>query len=68
MCFWYVTPCDCDYRKAANLPRVCLPQSVPTETLARTVIDGLKEKPELQSESADYAASVILSRIYPCSD
>lgn len=68
LCYWYVTPCDCDYRKSPELPRVCLPKSIPTETLARTVIEGLKEQPELQSKEADYAAAVILSRIYPCTE
>lgn len=66
MCTWYVTPCDCDYGKVNNMPRVCLPESVPIEILARTVVDGLREQTELHTEDADFAAAAILSRVYPC--
>ena len=66
LCTWYVTPCDCNYGTASDLPRVCLPDSVPVETLARKVIAGLREDPELQYQPADYAAAIILSRDYPC--
>ena len=66
LCIWYVTPCDCEYGKASELPRVCLPESISTETLADKVVRGLIDQPELQAESADFAAAMILSRIYPC--
>ena len=66
MCIWYVTPCDCTYGKAAELPRVCIPDTVPTESLARSVVDGLKAHPELLVKDADFAAAAVLSRIYPC--
>ena len=68
VCTWYVTPCDCDYGKANEIPRVCLPESVPVETLARIVVSGLKEQPELRMNDANYAAALILSRIYPCKE
>ncbi|OGT64690.1 MAG: hypothetical protein A2W69_01470 [Gammaproteobacteria bacterium RIFCSPLOWO2_02_47_7] len=68
VCIWYVTPCDCDYGKTKEMPRVCLPDSVPVESLARIVVRGLKEQPGLHMENADYAAAMILSRIYPCSE
>jgi hypothetical protein len=47
---------------------VCLPEAVATESLAREVVTGLAAKPELQSQDADAAAAMILSRIYPCSE
>jgi hypothetical protein len=68
MCTWYVTPCDCDYGMVNDMPRVCLPKSVPVESLAQTVVEGLREQPELHMENADYAAATILSRIYPCNE
>lgn len=64
MCTWYVTPCDCNIDK--TLPMVCLPESVPTETLANVVISGLAEQPDLQQQSATRAAALILSVKYPC--
>lgn len=68
MCTWYVTPCDCDYGLDAVMPRVCLPEKIPVEDLARTVINGLKEQSELLAEDADFAAATILSRVYPCTE
>lgn len=68
MCTWYVTPCDCDYGMASDTPRVCLPKSEPVESLAQTVVEGLREQPELHAEDADFAAATILSRIYPCNE
>jgi len=68
VCTWYVTPCDCDYGKKNEMPRVCLPESVPVESLARIVVDGLKEQPGLHREDANYAAALILTRVYPCSE
>lgn len=66
MCTWYVTPCDCDFGKENKLPRVCLPEQIAVETLARVVVDALKEQPGLHTEDADFAAAMILSRVYPC--
>jgi hypothetical protein len=68
MCTWYVTPCDCDYGNKPDMPRVCLPASVPVEMLARDVVDGLSDQPGLQQKDADIATALILSRTYPCND
>jgi hypothetical protein len=68
LCTWYITPCDCDYGKTKETPRVCLPEPVPVESLARIVVRGLKEQPELHMEDANYAAAIILSHVYPCSE
>lgn len=68
MCEWYVTPCDCNSADRKQVPRVCLPEGVPGSVLARRVIDGLRADPELRKKSAAYAAAVILSRDYPCTD
>jgi len=64
MCTWYVTPCDCKIDK--GIPLVCLPEEIPTSTLASLVIDGLKAQPELQQLDATRAAATILSAKYPC--
>ena len=66
MCVWYVTPCDCSYGKESVIPRVCLPDGKTPESLAREVINDLKSQTELQSESAEMAAAMILSPKYPC--
>jgi hypothetical protein len=66
MCIWYVTPCDCDYGKENDMPRVCLPDGVAVETLARIVVAGLKADAGLHALDADFAANTLLSRIYPC--
>ena len=66
MCTWYVTPCDCDYDKNNDIPRVCLPASTDIDALAREVITGLIAQPELQELNADIAANTILIRNYPC--
>ena len=66
MCVWYVTPCDCHYGKDSAIPRVCLPDGKEAESLAREVIDGLKLQPELQSESAEISAGIVLAPKYPC--
>ena len=68
MCAWYVTPCDCGTGKKPEAPRVCLPETVATESLAREVTTGLMAQPELQSQDADVAAAMILFRIYPCTN
>ena len=68
LCTWYVTPCDCDYGKEQEAPRVCLPETVTVETLAGEVIAGLQEQPGLKTGDAGFAAALILSRIYPCHD
>ena len=68
MCTWYVTPCDCDYSKGSETPRVCLPPSPDIEALAREVTAGLRAQPDLQGKGANIAAGLILTRIYPCSD
>lgn len=68
MCTWYVTPCDCDYGQANEVPRVCLPQSPDVEALARTVIAGLAKQTELQAKDASFAAATILSSLYSCGD
>lgn len=67
LCSWYVTPCDCDYEKNNQLPRVCLPGIPDIDFLAQQVISGLIASPELLDKKADFAASTILSRHYPCS-
>ena len=66
MCVWYVTPCNCHYGKDSNIPRVCLPDGLETETLAKEVLSGLNSKPSLLNESAEMAAARILSEKYPC--
>jgi len=68
LCTWYVTPCDCDYDKVQEFPRVCLPGTVTVEILAGEVIAGLRGQPELKTKYAGLAAALILSRIYPCHD
>jgi hypothetical protein len=68
MCTWYVTPCDCDYGKGNDMPRVCLPDRIAVETLARIVVAGLKDQPGFHAEDADFAAARILSRVYPCNE
>lgn len=68
MCVWYVTPCDCDFGKDPAIPRVCLPDDKEPEALAREVIEGLKLRPELQSETAALAASTVLATKYPCEE
>jgi hypothetical protein len=66
MCVWYVTPCDCHIGKDPSIPRVCLPDGMETEVLAREVIEGLKSRPELQSETAELASNSVLTIKYPC--
>lgn len=68
LCSWYVTPCDCNYEKKRQLPRVCLPGSPDIDLLAQQVISGLNARPELLNMEADIAASTILTRYYPCSE
>ncbi len=67
-CTWYVTPCDCDFRDDADVPRVCLPHEPDVESLAQEVIAGLAAQPGLQEKSAIFATGAILSRHYPCID
>jgi len=66
MCTWYVTPCDCSLD--TDIPRVCLPESLPANELALDVITGLTEQPELQEKDAALAAALVLSRKYPCQE
>jgi hypothetical protein len=66
MCTYYVTPCDCAAVREAGVPRVCLPDDVPVETLAHKVVDGLVASPDLQLRTAAAAAGEILSVDYPC--
>lgn len=67
MCKWYITPCDCE-TGGQTLPEICLPEPVSTEILAKAVITGLSEHPELQRQDAAFAAAAVLSEIYSCSD
>ncbi|MCG8324811.1 MAG: hypothetical protein MI673_04780 [Thiotrichales bacterium] len=64
-CYWYITPCDCNYG-TVDLPRVCLPADLDETGLTSMVIDGLKSRPELLSLPAAEAANTILSKHYPC--
>jgi Ssp1 endopeptidase immunity protein Rap1a len=66
MCEWYVTPCDCHYGKDSEIPRVCLPERIETELLAKEVIEGFKQKPELLIKPAELSAAEILVKKYPC--
>lgn len=66
MCGYYVRPCDCDAGRPVDAPRVCLPESMSAQSLAKRIIQGLKEEPSLQQRDAAVAAAVILSREYPC--
>jgi hypothetical protein len=66
MCTYYVTPCDCAAVREAGVPRVCLPDDIRVEMLARKVVEGLKAHPELQLRTAAAAAGEILSVDYPC--
>ena len=67
MCTWYVTPCDCDINQAADISPICLPYDATTGMLARIVIDGIADSPELQKRGAAEAAAVVLSKEFPCS-
>lgn len=67
MCTWYVTPCDCDINKADDIGPICLPPDATTGMLARIVIDGIADSPELQKRGAAEAAAVVLSKEFPCS-
>ena len=66
MCTWHVTSCDCETGRKPEAPRVCLPETVAMESLAREVTAGLMAQPALQSQDADVAATMILSRICRC--
>ncbi len=66
MCIWYVTPCDCNHGDKKTVPRVCLPEDISHEKLAREVITSLKEHPAYQDHTAEMAAGLILSPKYPC--
>jgi hypothetical protein len=66
MCTWYVTPCDCHYGQAPEVPRVCLPDGLETEYLAKEVITGLKSNPQLQKKTAEVSVGEILVKKYPC--
>lgn len=66
LCVWYVTPCDCHYGKDSEVPRVCLPEGLDAEFLAKEVISGLKLDPILQAHSAEIAAGKVLVKKYSC--
>lgn len=66
LCYWYVTPCDCDYLVKQGLPKVCLPESSTELERAGVVVEGLRQVPALQTESATVAATTILAERYPC--
>lgn len=66
VCEYYVTPCACDLGENHPVPRVCLPDGLAEDDLAKIVIEGLKKSPALLHESAGTAAALILARIYPC--
>ena len=66
MCIWYVTPCDCHYGDKESVPHVCLPENASHEALAKEVISGLKNSPDLQKQTAEMAAGIILAPKYPC--
>ena len=66
MCAWYVTPCDCHHGEDSEVPRVCLPDGLETEYLAKEVISALKSTPELQNKTAEISAGEILVKKYPC--
>ena len=68
LCIWYVTPCDCHFGEKLDVPRVCLPPDLSHEILAKEVVEALKARPELQKETAEMAAGLILSPRYPCHD
>ncbi len=68
LCIWYVTPCDCHFGKANHIPRVCLPDDVSHQSLAKTVIKEIKARPELKQENAEETAATILAPLYPCKD
>ena len=65
MCTWYVRPCECDPERPAK-PKVCLPEGLSTEELARKVVAGLKADPALLGLEADVAAARVLVKDYPC--
>ena len=67
LCSWYVTPCDCETGNE-ELPKICTTEPVATETLAKIVIRGLEQTPALLHEEALFAAAVILSETYPCTE
>ena len=67
MCTWYVRPCECDPEKPGK-PKVCLPEGLSTEALAREVIAGLRADPALLEMEADVAAARVLVEEYPCND
>ncbi|MGY8814547.1 MAG: Rap1a/Tai family immunity protein [Gammaproteobacteria bacterium] len=64
MCTWYVTPCNCDAN--SDLPEVCLPDNIEIDSLAKSVIKGINQAPELETEYAAHSAAIILSKYYPC--
>jgi len=64
VCHWYVTPCDCYHDD--DVPDVCLPADAGEETLAITVINGIRQDPELLQQPAVVAANTVLSELYPC--
>lgn len=65
-CAWYVTPCACDIPGPEDEKAICLPVAATAEQLARDVIQGLEESPELLPQSPAMAAETILARKYPC--
>jgi hypothetical protein len=65
-CAWYVRPCACDIPGPEDEKAICLPAAATDAQLARDVIQGLEESPELLPQSPALAAETILARKYPC--
>lgn len=65
LCTWYILPCDCE-QKDKTIPKVCLPDKVDEEELARIIVKELEHKQQLQRSSALFAANSILQKYYPC--
>jgi hypothetical protein len=64
MCAWYIIPCDCD--TDFSLPKICLPENIELDDLAKIIIDGIFQQPELQKKYAALTATTILSQNFPC--
>ena len=66
MCEYYVITCDCDLGSGNAGSGICIPDHVSTETLARDVVNGIKNSPGLLQEYAVTAVEKVLSEKYPC--
>ena len=65
MCTWYVVPCDCD-APTAEIPRVCIPNDVPSKKIAEQATQLLQALPEYRHDDGRIAATKVLSVVYPC--